>query len=641
MMTTIETYVRAGRSNLRKLTQEPTFRLWAVRGACFVGNWVLGGAGLARASMPLALGPVLAMGGWNAVSAALGGAAGYLTFWGRAGYQGILWLVCGLAVALALGRGRLLEESPLMLPAVGALTVAAGGLLFQVFMEDTTLIPLYLLRIITGAFSAGLFQQVRDRRDPAADWVAMACGVLALAPVAPFGFSFGCLTAGIIGAAGSLPAAALAGLALDLSRLTEVSMTAVLCLSCLARSIPLGRRWVRYGGPGVVYILVMLLSGHRDWMTFFPLALGGALGILVPPIPEQTIRRGETGLTQVRLELMATCMSQTQQLLLEEPGIPIDEEALLVRTQKRACSTCPNRKTCRERLSPLPNQLLHSPLVEVASLSIPCKKPGRLILELRRTQDQLRIIQADRERQREYRTAVTQQYGFLAEWLRQQSDWLPRRPERLRQRYTAEVGVASTGRETANGDRCISFPVFGCRHYVIICDGMGTGAEAAREGNTAARLLRQMLVSGFPAEYALESLNSLLVLRGRAAAVTVDLAEIHLDSGRVVLYKWGAAPSWLIRQREAEKIGTATPPPGLSVTEGRKMVERLSLGWGEALILVSDGVDPEKMLRHRGEMGHLPPGEMAAKLLERGARGGEDDATVAAVVLRPGAVPTS
>ena len=641
MMTTIETYVRAGRSSLQKWSREPVIRLWGLRGACFVGNLVLSGAGLARGAMPLALGPVLTMTGWNAVSAAAGGAAGYLAFWGEAGWQGLFWLACALVVALVLGKSRVLEESPLMLPAVGGLIVAAGGLFFQVFLADTTPVPRYLLRTAAGAFSAGLFQMVRDRQDPAADWVAMACAVLGLVPVAPFGFSFGCVAAGLLGAAGSLPAAALAGLALDLSQLTEVSMTAVLCLAQLARSLPMGRRWVRYAAPGAVYILVMTLSGHRDWVTFFPLALGGCLGVLVPPVPEQTLRRGETGLTQVRLELMAACMSQTRQLLLEESGIPIDEEALLLRAQKRACTGCPNRKTCRERLSPLPNQLLHSPLVEVASLSIPCKKPGRLILELRRTQEQLRILRADRERQREYRTAVIQQYGFLADWLRQQADWLPRRPERLRQCYTAEVAVCSAGREADNGDRCISFPVFGCRHYVMICDGMGTGAEAAREGRDAAQLLRQMLIAGYPAEYALGSLNSLLVLRGRAAAVTVDLAQIQLDSGRVTLYKWGAAPSWLLQEDGAEKIGTATPPPGLSVRDGRETVERLSLRRGEVLILVSDGVNPEGMLRRVGEIRHLPPGELAAKLLEQGARGQEDDATVAAVALYPGAVPTS
>ena len=53
---------------------------------------------------------------------------------------------------------------------------------------------------------------------------------------------------------------------------------------------------------------------------------------------------------------------------------------------------------------------------------------------------------------------------------------------------------------------------------------MGTGLGAAQDGFTAAGLLRQMLITGFPAEHALESLNSLLALRGTAGAVTADLA---------------------------------------------------------------------------------------------------------------------
>jgi stage II sporulation protein E len=165
---------------------------------------------------------------------------------------------------------------------------------------------------------------------------------------------------------------------------------------------------------------------------------------------------------------------------------------------------------------------------------------------------------------------------------------------------------------------------------------MGTGAGAAREGQSALQLLRQMLVGGFPAEYALRSVNSLLVLRGRAAAVTLDLAEVELDSGRVTVYKWGGAPSWVVTRDGAEKIGTATPPPGLSVSDGRESVQRLSLRRGEVLIMVSDGVEAQDALSRMDGLGSLPPGEAAAKLLELGAAGLEDDATVAAVRLRPG-----
>ena len=417
-------------------------------------------------------------------------------------------------------------------------------------------------------------------------------------------------------------------------------MTAVLCLSFLVRLLPVGARWIPYVAPGTMYLLIMGLSGTKEFAPFWALAAGGVCGLLLPPAPPLSHRRGETGVAQVRLELMANCLTQTQQLLMEEAAIPIDEEAILSRARERACGSCPNRKSCSQMRVPLPPQLLHSPLLETGDLTIPCKKPGRMVLELRRAQEQLRILRADRERQAEYRSAVIQQYQFLGNFLRQQSDLLPRRGERLRQRFQPEVSVCTAGRDNANGDRCIWFPGPGCRYFVLICDGMGTGLGAAMEGQSAASLLRQMLSAGFPAEHALRSFNSLTVLRGRAGAVTIDLAEIHLESGRVSLYKWGAAPSYLIREGAAEKIGTAGPPPGLSIQDAREEVQRLSLRRGEVLIMLSDGVDGEVALRRLKGDFTRPPGELAATMLETGARSGEDDATVCAVRLAPGTTST-
>ena len=186
----------------------------------------------------------------------------------------------------------------------------------------------------------------------------------------------------------------------------------------------------------------------------------------------------------------------------------------------------------------------------------------------------------------------------------------------------------------------MAFPGVGCRYYVLLCDGMGTGLGAAQEGETAGELLRQMLTAGFPAEYALRSLNSLLALRGRAGAVTVDLAEILLTTGAVALYKWGAAPSWVLRREGAEKIGTAGPPPGISVGEIRETVDRLSLRRGETLILSSDGLDADGVLQTGALAPESPPGELAAYILERGSGKGGDDATCAVVRLQPSALST-
>lgn len=642
MMATIETYARRWRGAAKKLVVNPTARTLAKVTAHFSCGFLLSAASLAQQCQPLAMGLLCAFTGWQALVLALGAGAGYLLFWGTAGYQGLLWIGLALPVALILGRRQIVHESVFLMSAIGALIVSASGLFFQMYMEDTTGVTVYLLRIVLGAVSARLFYLVRDRRDPVADWLAEGIAVLALAQVVPVpGFSLGYVAAGLLAAGGSLPAAALAGLALDVSQVTVTPMTGVLCLAYLSRMLPYGKKWLPYAAPAAAYLTVMKLGGFSDFLPALGLAIGGASAVLLPPKPELRHRRGETGMAQVRLELMAGVLAQTQQLLIESPGIPVDEEAVLAKARERACGGCPCRKTCRERLELLPRQLLHRPLTDTTSLPLSCKKPGRLILELRRGQEQLRAIKADRDRQAEYRAALVQQYQFLSLFMQELSDQLPRRGQRQLQKFHAEVAMESFSRETDNGDRCIWFVGTQCRYYVLLCDGMGTGVGAAQEGQSAASLLRQMLSAGFPAEHALRSLNSLLALRGKAAAVTIDLAELRLDTGRAVLYKWGAAPSLLLYDGVAEKIGTAGPPPGLSVTEGRETVERLSLRRGEVLVLLSDGVDGEAVQRGIALHVQRPPERLAAEILEHGTRSADDDATVAVIRLVPGALPIS
>jgi len=168
---------------------------------------------------------------------------------------------------------------------------------------------------------------------------------------------------------------------------------------------------------------------------------------------------------------------------------------------------------------------------------------------------------------------------------------------------------------------------------VILCDGMGTGDGAVREAKDAQKLLQRLLVAGFPAQYALRSLNSLCALRSRAGAVTVDLLELQLETGRGQLYKWGAVPSYTISTLGAEKIGTSGPPPGLSVADVGDEAYPVSLRRGETLVLVSDGVGEEEALHCCLNMEGLSPEELARSLLTCSQFGGEDDATVVLVRL--------
>lgn len=622
MLTTMETCLRRTQRTIHKWVLDPHVQRAARVTAYGGGGFFLSAASLNDGCQPLAMGLIMALTGWRALVTALGAAVGYRLFWGSAGLQGMVWAAAGCLMALLLGKGKTAEDFPLLLPAVTAVVTALTGLAFLFFRQGASL-SLFFLRLCLAPVSALFFRRAVIRRDSVTEWICGGIAVLALAHVGPLGYG----AAAAFSLWASFPAAALAGLGLDLARVTAVPMAVVVCSAWFGRMIPFRDRWMQCAVPGGMYLAAMGLCGIWDVSPLPGLVLGGVVGVLLPPRTDSVRRQGETGIAQVRLELTADVLARTQRLLLEVPEPEIDEGALLNRAINRSCGNCPSRENCVERAN-LGMEHLHDPL------SFACRRPMDIQRELLRSQERLRDLTADRYRQREYRRALIQQYQFLAVYLRRLSDQLPRRGERQTAYYRLEVSARCRGKERATGDRCLAFPGAGCRYYVLLCDGMGTGLGAAQEGQSAGELLRQMLTAGFPPEHAFRSLNSILVLRGQAGAVTLDLAELRLDSGRVALYKWGAAPSYLLRAKGAEKIGTATPPPGIGIADARETVDRLSLRRGEMLILVSDGAEVGEILR-RGEVRPLPPGELAEWLLEECGADGEDDATVAVMRLTP------
>lgn len=634
MMVSLGIYVRRWQRVLRRWLLDPKIHAAAQAAGWFLAGLCASAASLGNYAQPIALGLLCALSGWPAVLLAAGGMSGYLLFWGGAGAQGVLWLCAGLILAVLLGSRQFVKDMPLLMPALAGLITAGAGLVFQILMGEQVPVLMYLLRIAVAVLSSLLFGTAMERRDPVLDWVACGVAVLALAQVRIIPYlGFGYIAAGVLTAVGAFPAAALAGLGLDLAQVTAVPMTAVLSLAYLIRLIPKLNKWVMYCAAGGVYLAVMALCGVWDLEPLPGLVLGGLACAYLPAKPGLAHRRGETGFAQVRLEMASNVLAQTEQLLLDVEDPPIDEEALMARAADRACSGCPCRNKCKEKPAQMPTALLHRPLGNGEDLPLSCRKTGRLLQELRRSQEQLRTIRADRDRRQEYRAAVVQQYRFLAEYLQDLSDTLAQRANPAQQVFQPELAVCSTSREEVSGDRCLWFAGVECRYYIVLCDGMGTGPEAARDGKITGNMLKKLLSSGYPPEYALRSVNSLCALQGRAGAVTIDLAEIRLDTGKASLYKWGAAPSYLISRTDAIKIGTAAPPPGLSVTDGREAVERLSLRRGETLVLVSDGAGGEDSLRRVLEDAQLPPGELAAMLLEHSQLAGSDDATVAVVRL--------
>ena len=230
----------------------------------------------------------------------------------------------------------------------------------------------------------------------------------------------------------------------------------------------------------------------------------------------------------------------------------------------------------------------------------------------------------------EYRQVLCGQYRILANLL---SDRLPQRAK-SRPRFQPELGVRALGRRGSriSGDRGACFTENGLL-YLLLCDGMGTGADAAQEAGRAISLLTGLLRAGAEPEEALQLLDGVYILRGDGCFSTVDLLILDLSTASGTLYKWGAAPSYLLRSGHVKKIGTAAPPPGIGTQDAYRPERlRLSLSRGETLVLVSDGAAGTRTEACLAALTSEDPQKIASEVIAQHREDGEDD--MSAVVLR-------
>lgn len=634
----ILTYVRRGQHEIRKWLLDPKV-YGALRGAAHVlAGFFLAAASLGRCPQPFSLGLLWACRGLMVPLCALGGALGYWVFWGNTSYICLLWLLMGALGNFLCKDRAFARQAPFLLPALSALVVAVSGVLGQLLWQiPGPAMELYGLQVVLAGASAWLFEQVIQGRNPLAQWLCWGVAALALGQISLFSYiNAGCVLSGALAVAAPFPAAALAGLALDLSGITPISMTAVMTLSFVVRFLPRLPKSMGILAPGLLYVMVCRLCGIFDWYPLPGLILGAAVGVFLPLPRVSAQRRGETGIVQVRLEIAAEVFSQTQMLLQQVTQPPIDEQALIVRAAEQACRACPCRKTCKDsdRIGLTPTPVLQKPLLTGEELPIACRKTGRFLAELHRAQEQLRWLQADRHRQQEYRAAVIQQYRFVSFFLRDLSDRVGRRAARTEPVYEPVVQFYGNRPEAESGDRCLRFAGTGNDYYVLLCDGMGTGPGAVREGRSAASLLQKLLSAGFPAGHALQSLNSICALRERAGAVTVDLVQLDLASGKAQLYKWGAVPSYLLGPYGAQKMGNGGPPPGIRVGETCRSCETVTIRPGQWLMLTSDGIDDDRIQFCISQNPEVIPADLAEELLSGVRSYGQDDATLAFITFK-------
>ncbi len=205
-------------------------------------------------------------------------------------------------------------------------------------------------------------------------------------------------------------------------------------------------------------------------------------------------------------------------------------------------------------------------------------------------------------------------------------------------------GVSSLKKEgeAVSGDKGTYFTSESGVFHIILSDGMGSGAGAARESGQAIAVLEGFLKAGMSSEEAMSLLNSSLLIKNgdEPLCAAVDLMSVDLFTGEAVFCKYGAAPSFVKRGKTVECIRGESMAAGLLAEDASAPdVIKMMLPAGSVAVILSDGVlsDGDEWLQETLEGDFKDTGApLARAILEKavGLYGCRDDMTVLTVSVR-------
>ena len=548
---------------------------------------------------------------------------------------------------------------------------ASVGLIFLMSQELTLSLVLgYLQNIGLAALSPLAFDGVqKGLRRSVGSLLTLCFFVIGGAAVPlPFGMWLGPVAAVVLTAAGARrvdfgTACAMGaglGAALDITLRTGGVWTLCLALSALAGSgIPRRHGVFRVLIFAVTFLAAGLITSVINAAWILTLALGVVLSLLLPAGVivgrEDSAIAQSAALVEQRLSCGYTALKTLYDAIGIDPGERLEQERqhIFDKAAAKVCRRCTRYSQCWEKNSQETYTRLRGALRNILDrgealredfpevFSEECRHMDGLLVALNQELEGIAYRSQCRSRTEENRIIVSRALLHMSRLLEENARQL-RVDQRIPDEgYTVRVGVSARGRKGArvSGDRGLCFHTEDGRVFAVLCDGAGTGETAAKESLMAVDTLAELIQSGMNPEYAMEFLNGMYILRDSGSFSTMDVLELSLITGQGILYKWGAAPSYIKSGSMVKKVGTAAPPPGLGSGCNPEVI-RLSLWGGDMMILVSDGVvsdGVEELIR--GYEGDSVK-ELSALLVSRAEKlGGEDDMTAAVLrmeEIRPG-----
>ena len=159
-----------------------------------------------------------------------------------------------------------------------------------------------------------------------------------------------------------------------------------------------------------------------------------------------------------------------------------------------------------------------------------------------------------------------------------------------RLRATAAVSCHSRQAGVPCGDSHSIRMLEGDRLLMMLSDGMGSGADAARESAQTLRLLGRFLEADVSRELALETVNELMLARSDSDMfATVDMCLIDLATGMAEFTKLAACRSLILRKGEVIAVEGGKLPLGI-LERVQPTVYAIRLEPGDVVVMASDGV---------------------------------------------------
>ena len=634
-----------------RLQESPVMRCAVQTLLYAAAGFFLSGAVLLTRPVPLALALQAALPfGVPAVGTYLAAAGGYLFFWGFDAALEPMAVGFLLLAGRALFHDLLPKDRRWFVPVGAASLCLPVGLIYLIQSAFSPFECVFLalraalLGLAAAAFGRGLEGESAGRR---AIFLALAAAALRLQPMGlPVGLI---LLGGAVfraPAAEALRAAVLCGLTADVFGGRSFFVTAGYCLGVLlgdtaAPEKPFARALILTGAC----LACQLFAGNDGGFALCTLA--GALGAMLLPAGEALPQEKPCPDPSARLlqaagalESAAACLQRSQ-----AASSGMGSAAVYDGAAEQVCSGCARWRLCWEQEAAQTYVALFgaSDVILARGQALPedlpaffrerCCQPERFLAAVNA---QLRTDLARRQyaaRMQEARQLLSRQYAILAGFL---SDLTAPAPPAGPDRYRPEAAMElrCRGGQTRSGDRAAAFRLED-RYFLMLLDGMGSGEEAAREAERAEQLLRQLLLAGVRPPDALECLNCLLVLRELGGAAAVDLLQVSLESGEGVLYKWGAAVSYFVRDGAVQVLGEPSPPPGIGLAaEFAPRQLRVSFRDGGTLVMVTDGAagaETERFLAAHAE----DAAALAAGIADAAQDAPADDRTAAVLRLLP------